>query len=280
MTLTSGDTVDARHRGGFLTLTAGGNNNTVGGRGGVVKVTGGFAGGTTDCDLDYYECGGLNITVAMYEAVLHGCTADAGTAASSAFLCGTMEVTTAQRTAVLGGCTQKCLGGAVEVSGGLSSGGVGGAVVVTGGATSSTDPYARGGNVEVRGGTAALGSGGAVLLSSGRSAQRSSGEVLVRTETSGNDGVSGEISVETGASAGRRQRRDHAGHGVGDDRRWRGREPAGGIGRHRERRSCGDKSWREPRRLEEGRRCVHHIWRRHERPGRLWRRARHDGGQR
>ena len=33
MTLTSGDTVDARHRGGFLTLTAGGNNNTVGGRG-------------------------------------------------------------------------------------------------------------------------------------------------------------------------------------------------------------------------------------------------------
>ena len=201
MTLTSGDTVDARHRGGFLTLTAGGNNNTVGGRGGVVKVTGGFAGGTTDCDLDYYECGGLNITVAMYEAVLHGCTADAGTAASSAFLCGTMEVTAAQRTAVLGGCTQKCLGGAVEVSGGLSSGGVGGAVVVTGGATSSTDPYARGGNVEVRGGTAALGSGGAVLLSSGRSAQRSSGEVLVRTETSGNDGVSGEISVETGASA-------------------------------------------------------------------------------
>ena len=121
MTLTSGDTVDARHRGGFLTLTAGGNNNTVGGRGGVVKVTGGFAGGTTDCDLDYYECGGLNITVAMYEAVLHGCTADAGTAASSAFLCGTMEVTAAQRTAVLGGCTQKCLGGAVEVSGGLSS---------------------------------------------------------------------------------------------------------------------------------------------------------------
>ena len=102
MTLTSGDTVDARHRGGFLTLTAGGNNNTVGGRGGVVKVTGGFAGGTTDCDLDYYECGGLNITVAMYEAVLHGCTADAGTAASSAFLCGTMEVTAAQRTAVLG----------------------------------------------------------------------------------------------------------------------------------------------------------------------------------
>ena len=202
MTLTSGDTVDARHRGGFLTLTAGGNNNTVGGRGGVVKVTGGFAGGTTDCDLDYYECGGLNITVAMYEAVLHGCTGDAGSAAdSSAFLCGTMEVTADQRTAVLGGCTQKCLGGAVEVSGGLSSGGVGGAVVVTGGATSSTDPYARGGNVEVRGGTAALGSGGAVLLSSGRSAQRSSGEVLVRTETSGNDGVSGEISVETGASA-------------------------------------------------------------------------------
>ena len=50
-----------------------------------MKVTGGFAGGTTDCDLDYYECGGLNITVAMYEAVLHGCTADAGTAASSAF---------------------------------------------------------------------------------------------------------------------------------------------------------------------------------------------------
>ena len=93
MTLTSGDTVDARHRGGFLTLTAGGNNNTVGGRGGVVKVTGGFAGGTTDCDLDYYECGGLNITVAMYEAVLHGCTADAGTAASSAFLCSSMEVT-------------------------------------------------------------------------------------------------------------------------------------------------------------------------------------------
>ena len=39
----------------------------------MVKVTGGFAGGTTDCDLDYYECGGLNITVAMYEAVLHGC---------------------------------------------------------------------------------------------------------------------------------------------------------------------------------------------------------------
>ena len=53
-------------------------------------MTGGFAGGTTDCDLDYYECGGLNITVAMYEAVLHGCTADAGTAVSSAFLCGTM----------------------------------------------------------------------------------------------------------------------------------------------------------------------------------------------
>merc|ERR1711903_75194 len=140
---------------------------------------------TSDCDLAFYDCGGLNITVAMYEAVLHGCTGDAGSAAdSSAFLCGTMEVTADQRTAVLGGCTQKCLGGAVEVSGGVC-----GAVVVSGGATNSTDPYARGGNVEVRGGTAALGSGGAVLLSSGRSAQRSSGEVLVRTETSGNDGV-------------------------------------------------------------------------------------------
>ena len=58
-----------------------------------MKVTGGFAGGTTDCDLDYYECGGLNITVAMYEAVLH----DAGIgriqdcAHGSALLCDTIQ---------------------------------------------------------------------------------------------------------------------------------------------------------------------------------------------
>ena len=119
MTLTSGDTVDARHK-CDPTLTAGGNNNTVGGRGGVVKVTGGFAGGTTDCDLDYYECGGLNITVAMYEAVLHGCTALAAARDHKASqLCFS------------------CWWWRVEVSGGLSSGGVGGAVVVTGGATST-----------------------------------------------------------------------------------------------------------------------------------------------
>ena len=154
-------------------MTAGNNDDTVNGKGGSAKIAGGYSMATLDCDPTIYDCDGPNITVAMYEAVLHGCTADAGTAASSAFLCGTMEVTAAQRTAVLGGCTQKCLGGAVEVSGGLSSGGVGGAVVVTGGATNSTNPYARGGNVEVRGGTAALGSGGAVLLSSAaaRSAQ-------------------------------------------------------------------------------------------------------------
>ena len=57
-----------------------------------------FAGGTTDCDLDYYECGGLNITVAMYEAVLHGCTGRRWHRGFfGAFLCGTMEVTAAQR---------------------------------------------------------------------------------------------------------------------------------------------------------------------------------------
>ena len=67
----------------------------------MVKVTGGFAGGTTDCDLDYYECGGLNITVAMYEAVLHGCT----TQNSTHYLCNSLDVSSDQRTAVLGGCT-------------------------------------------------------------------------------------------------------------------------------------------------------------------------------
>ena len=164
MTLTAGDTTDDNHRGGFLTLTAGGNNNTAGGRGGVVKVSGGFAGGTQDCDLQEYECAGLNISVAMYEAVLHGCTSDCMFFGNDApnvttYLCGTTEVTEEEYLAVMGGCTQKCLGGAVEITGGLASGGVGGAVVLTGGDTNSTDPYGRGGNVEIRGGKASSGSG-------------------------------------------------------------------------------------------------------------------------
>ena len=96
MSLASGDTVDALHRGGTMKLTAGGNNNTVGGRGGVVKVAGGFAGGVDDCDLQEYVCAGLPISVAVYEAVLHGCTSDcdfycfygmAGT-----YLCGDLPV--------------------------------------------------------------------------------------------------------------------------------------------------------------------------------------------
>ena len=146
-----------------------------------MKVTGGFAGGTTDCDLDYYECGGLNITVAMYEAVLHGCT----TKNSTHFLCNSTFVSSDQRTAVLGGCTQKCLGGAVEVSGGLSSGGVGGAVVVTGGATSSTDSQGRGGNVEIRGGSSSAGEGGSLLLTGGFSDLGTGGDVIVDAGFSG-----------------------------------------------------------------------------------------------
>ena len=204
VTVKAGLTSDEDMPGGSVNIAAGIGAHSTGGRGGVLKIDGGLAQGNTSCDLTDYVCSGIAVNVAVYEAVLHGCTSDFSTMTSVenvTYLCGTMQVSSEQYFAVLGGCTQKCLGGAVEVSGGLSSGGVGGAVVVTGGATSSTDPYARGGNVEVRGGTAALGSGGAVLLSSGRSAQRSSGEVLVRTETSGNDGVSGEISVETGASA-------------------------------------------------------------------------------
>ena len=150
MTLTAGDTTDDNHRGGFLTLLAGGNNNTAGGRGGVVKVSGGFAGGTQECDLQEYECAGLNISVAMYEAVLHGCTGNH--TGVTTYVCHNIDVTEEQYDAVLFGCTQKCLGGAVEITGGLSSGGVGGAVVLTGGDTNSTDPYGKGGNVELRGG--------------------------------------------------------------------------------------------------------------------------------
>ena len=205
MTLTAGDTTDDNHRGGFLTLTAGGNNNTAGGRGGVVKVSGGFAGGTQDCDLQEYECAGLNISVAMYEAVLHGCTSDCTFFGNDApnvttYLCGTTEVTEEEYLAVMGGCTQKCLGGAVEITGGLASGGVGGAVVLTGGDTNSTDPYGRGGNVEIRGGKASLGSGGSVIMSSGRSEALSSGDVVVQTTSSGAGGVSGAVAAETGAA--------------------------------------------------------------------------------
>ena len=205
MTLTAGDTTDDNHRGGFLTLLAGGNNNTAGGRGGVVKVSGGFAGGTQECDLQEYECAGLNISVAMYEAVLHGCTSDCTFFGDDApevttYLCGTTEVTEAQYLAVMGGCTQKCLGGAVEITGGLSSGGVGGAVVLTGGDTNSTDPYGRGGNVELRGGKASLGSGGSVIVSSGRSDALSSGDVMLQTVSSGTGGVSGAVVAETGAA--------------------------------------------------------------------------------
>ena len=205
MTLTAGDTTDDNHRGGFLTLTAGGNNNTAGGRGGVVKVSGGFAGGTQDCDLQEYECAGLNISVAMYEAVLHGCTSDCTFFGNDApnvttYLCGTTEVTEEEYLAVMGGCTQKCLGGAVEITGGLASGGVGGAVVLTGGDTNSTDPYGRGGNVEIRGGKASSGSGGSVIMSSGRSEALSSGDVVVQTTSSGAGGVSGAVAAETGAA--------------------------------------------------------------------------------
>ena len=105
MTLTSGDTVDARHR--RLPDTHGWwkqQHRGWPGRSGEGDRR--FCWWHDRLRSGYYECGGLNITVAMYEAVLHGCTADAGTAASSAFLCGTMEVTAAQRTAVLGGCTR------------------------------------------------------------------------------------------------------------------------------------------------------------------------------
>ena len=102
----------------------------------------------------------------------------------------------------------------------------------------------------------------------------------MRTETSGNDGVSGEISVETGASAvgdsgGITLATGSAMTGAGGDVNL-----LVGSGDTENGGAVVIKSWREPRRLEEGRRCVHHIWRRHERPGRLWRRARHDGGQR
>ena len=191
--------------GGSLNIAAGVGENAAGGRGGVVKVSGGFAGGTQDCDLQEYECAGLNISVAMYEAVLHGCTSDCTFFGNDApnvttYLCGTTEVTEEEYLAVMGGCTQKCLGGAVEITGGLASGGVGGAVVLTGGDTNSTDPYGRGGNVEIRGGKASSGSGGSVIMSSGRSEALSSGDVVVQTTSSGAGGVSGAVAAETGAA--------------------------------------------------------------------------------
>ena len=104
-----------------------------------------------------------------------------------------------QRTAVLGGCTQKCLGGAVEVSGGVV-----GRRWRRGGrrAVRRAAPTRTLAAVTLRSVVAQLHLA-AVAQFCCRAAQRAapSGEVLVRTETSGNDGVSGEISVETGASA-------------------------------------------------------------------------------
>ena len=121
ISLSAGDTSDANHRGGFLSLFAGGNSNTAGGRGGVVKMTGGVAGGKQDCDLQDYECAGLSISVEMHDAVLHGCTGNH--TGVTTYVCHNIDVTEEQYDAVLSGCTQKCLGGAVEITGGLSSGG-------------------------------------------------------------------------------------------------------------------------------------------------------------
>ena len=74
----------------------------------MVKVSGGFAGGTQDCDLQEYECAGLNISVAMYEAVLHGCTSDCVLRERrpnvTTYLCGTTQVTEEEYLAVMGGC--------------------------------------------------------------------------------------------------------------------------------------------------------------------------------
>ena len=110
ITVTAGLTTDKDMPGGSVNVNAGIGDNDTGGRGGVVQIDGGVAKGYDECVLKQYVCAGIEIDVAVYEAVIRGCTSDCniyGLNEIGTYLCGELPVSAEHYLAVLGGCTQK-----------------------------------------------------------------------------------------------------------------------------------------------------------------------------
>ena len=165
-----------------------------------------------------YTCGGVQVPVGVYRAVMRGCGSHLHSAAPTVG-CGGLNVSEEHHAAVMaaaGQCSRPCAAGNAYAGGGdaeAGSGGMGGGAALLGGAGDGLGGT-EGGWAAVLGGDGGLGAGGDVVLVSGggiksgavavRSAHSrpaagagSSGDVLVSTGNAGAD--SGSLHVRTGA---------------------------------------------------------------------------------
>eukprot|EP00232_Nephroselmis_pyriformis_P028735 CAMPEP_0182854040 /NCGR_PEP_ID=MMETSP0034_2-20130328/1020_1 /TAXON_ID=156128 /ORGANISM="Nephroselmis pyriformis, Strain CCMP717" /LENGTH=3798 /DNA_ID=CAMNT_0024984833 /DNA_START=206 /DNA_END=11599 /DNA_ORIENTATION=+ len=197
----AGRTTDDNMAGGAIALSAGDGAAIYGGRGGPVLLHGGVAEGTEDCALESWDCNGIVISSQVYYSVIYGCEEKVcGRTGESSYLCNGVAVDEASYDAVFGGCTQRCLGGPVELFGGKSLAGSGGSVHLRGG-EGVGEGVGLGGNVLLTGGFSQGGPGGAVLITSGSgNSSEPSGPVVIRSENSGGEGVSGALEMNTGSS--------------------------------------------------------------------------------
>ena len=125
LTATAGESTDALAAGGNMVLSAGKGSSPEGGRGGTVAVAGGKALGSESCLITEYDCGGVIVPSAVYDAVKRGCTMSGGSGfygigiqETRSYVCGTVPVSAEEFDAVMEGCSQRCAGGSVEMSGG------------------------------------------------------------------------------------------------------------------------------------------------------------------